>query len=163
MTEREREVLTRIGRGLTNPEIVTELAITIATAEAHVARLLTKAARDRVHLVIIAYETGLATPRPCTLSAAPSTPPTRPARRNLTTSPGLPTKSPTGRVPIRHGEGRWRSRPRTLRSGTGPRASRGAAAASCRTAPVASAPPRRAARFVSRMTGGSVRGCVAKW
>jgi DNA-binding NarL/FixJ family response regulator len=65
ITEREREVLTLIGRGLSNPEIAAELSITVATAKAHVARLLTKLdARDRVHLVIIAYETGLVAPRP---------------------------------------------------------------------------------------------------
>jgi DNA-binding NarL/FixJ family response regulator len=60
VTEREREVLTLIGRGRSNGEIAAELHITIATVKAHVARLLTKLdARDRVHLVIIAYETGL--------------------------------------------------------------------------------------------------------
>jgi DNA-binding NarL/FixJ family response regulator len=62
VTPREREVLTLVARGLTNGEIATELSISAATAKAHVARLLTKLdARDRVHLVIIAYETGLAT------------------------------------------------------------------------------------------------------
>lgn len=60
VTPREREVLTLIGRGLTNGEIAAELTISAATAKAHVARLLTKlGARDRVQLVIIAYETGL--------------------------------------------------------------------------------------------------------
>jgi DNA-binding NarL/FixJ family response regulator len=54
-----------IGRGLTNGEIAVELSISTATAKAHVARLLTKLiARDRVQLVIIAYETGLASPPP---------------------------------------------------------------------------------------------------
>ncbi|MBE1490440.1 response regulator [Plantactinospora soyae] len=63
ITEREREVLTLIGRGRSNSEIAGELFITVATAKSHVARLLTKlAARDRVQLVIIAYETGLVTP-----------------------------------------------------------------------------------------------------
>lgn len=65
ITEREREVLTLIGRGLSNPEIAAESSITVATAKAHVARLLTKLdARDRVHVVITAYETGLVTPHP---------------------------------------------------------------------------------------------------
>lgn len=65
ITEREREVLTLIGRGRSNSEIAGELFITVATAKSHVARLLTKlAARDRVQLVIIAYETGLVTPPP---------------------------------------------------------------------------------------------------
>ncbi|GAA3368829.1 response regulator transcription factor [Streptomyces sannanensis] len=60
ITEREREVLTLVGRGLSNSEIADRLCITVATAKAHVARLFTKLdARDRVHLVIIAYESGL--------------------------------------------------------------------------------------------------------
>jgi DNA-binding NarL/FixJ family response regulator len=60
VTDREREVLTLVGRGLTNAEIAGELFISVATAKAHVARLFTKLdARDRVHLVIIAYEAGL--------------------------------------------------------------------------------------------------------
>jgi DNA-binding NarL/FixJ family response regulator len=60
VTEREREVLTLIGRGLSNKEIADALFISAATAKAHVARLLTKlGARDRVQLVIAAYETGL--------------------------------------------------------------------------------------------------------
>ncbi|HEY3479029.1 MAG TPA: response regulator transcription factor [Streptomyces sp.] len=63
VTEREREVLTLVGRGMSNAEIAAELSISVATAKAHVARLFTKLdARDRVHLVIIAYETGLVPP-----------------------------------------------------------------------------------------------------
>ncbi|TDB93555.1 response regulator transcription factor [Actinomadura sp. 7K534] len=63
ITEREREVLTLVGRGRTNHEIADELFISVATAKAHVARLLTKLdARDRVQLVIIAYEMGLVRP-----------------------------------------------------------------------------------------------------
>jgi DNA-binding NarL/FixJ family response regulator len=63
ITGREREVLILIGRGRSNSEIASELFITVATTKSHVARLLTKlAARDRVQLVIIAYETGLVTP-----------------------------------------------------------------------------------------------------
>ncbi|MEV4996100.1 response regulator transcription factor [Streptomyces niveus] len=62
ITEREREVLTLIGRGRTNTEIAEDLFITVATAKSHVSRLLTKlGARDRVQLVITAYETGLVT------------------------------------------------------------------------------------------------------
>lgn len=62
-TDREREVLTLVGRGLNNREIAEELYISVATAKAHVARLLTKlGARDRVQLVILAYELGLVTP-----------------------------------------------------------------------------------------------------
>ena len=63
ITDREREVLTLIGRGMTNSEIAADLHISIATAKAHVAHLLTKlGARDRVQLVIAAYETGLVAP-----------------------------------------------------------------------------------------------------
>ena len=63
VTEREREVLVLVGRGLSNGEIAAELCISVATAKAHVARLFTKLdARDRVHLVIIAYEAGLVAP-----------------------------------------------------------------------------------------------------
>ncbi|MGV9880385.1 response regulator [Streptomyces sp. NPDC003006] len=64
VTDREREVLILVGRGLSNSEIAAELFITVATVKAHVARLFTKLdARDRVQLVIIAYEMGLAAPR----------------------------------------------------------------------------------------------------
>ncbi|MDX3248312.1 response regulator transcription factor [Streptomyces sp. ME18-1-4] len=63
ITEREREVLTLVGRGRSNTEIAEELFITVATTKSHVSRLLTKlGARDRVQLVITAYETGLVTP-----------------------------------------------------------------------------------------------------
>ncbi|KUL43835.1 LuxR family transcriptional regulator [Streptomyces sp. NRRL F-4489] len=65
ITEREREVLTLVGRGMSNSEIAAHLYISVATAKAHVARLLAKLpARDRVQLVIRAYELGLvAAPR----------------------------------------------------------------------------------------------------
>jgi DNA-binding NarL/FixJ family response regulator len=60
VTVREREVLTLVGRGMSNKEIADSLSISAATAKAHVARLLTKlGSRDRVQLVIAAYETGL--------------------------------------------------------------------------------------------------------
>jgi DNA-binding NarL/FixJ family response regulator len=60
ITEREREVLTLVGLGRSNSEIADELYITVATTKSHVARLFTKlGARDRVQLVIIAYESGL--------------------------------------------------------------------------------------------------------
>jgi DNA-binding NarL/FixJ family response regulator len=65
ITEREREVLTLVGRGRSNTEIAEDLFITTATAKSHVSRLLTKlGARDRVQLVITAYETGLVAPPP---------------------------------------------------------------------------------------------------
>ncbi|MFI6358851.1 response regulator [Streptomyces sp. NPDC050743] len=63
ITEREREVLTLVGRGRSNTEIAEDLFISVATAKSHVSRLLTKLdARDRVQLVITAYEAGLVTP-----------------------------------------------------------------------------------------------------
>jgi DNA-binding NarL/FixJ family response regulator len=64
LTEREREVLASVGRGLSNDEIARELFISPATARTYVSRLLTKlGARDRARLVVLAYETGLVTPR----------------------------------------------------------------------------------------------------
>ncbi|MFB6777155.1 response regulator [Streptomyces sp. NPDC056352] len=62
ITDREREILTLVGRGLSNTEIATELVISVATVKTYVTRLLSKLdARDRVQLVILAYETGLVT------------------------------------------------------------------------------------------------------
>ncbi|RAG81859.1 DNA-binding response regulator [Streptacidiphilus pinicola] len=64
ITDREVEVLTLVGRGLSNSEIAETLVISVATAKSHVARLLTKLdARDRVQLVILAYEAGLVSAR----------------------------------------------------------------------------------------------------
>jgi len=61
LTEREFEVLQMVARGMSNAEIAEELTISPATAKTHVAHLLTKlGARDRVQLVIIAYQAGLA-------------------------------------------------------------------------------------------------------
>jgi DNA-binding NarL/FixJ family response regulator len=61
ITDREREVLRLVGLGMSNVEIAAALYITAGTAKTHVARLLTKlGARDRVRLVITAYQAGLA-------------------------------------------------------------------------------------------------------
>jgi DNA-binding NarL/FixJ family response regulator len=60
ITDREREVLRLVGLGMSNAEIATALYITMGTAKTHVARLLAKlGARDRVQLVITAYQAGL--------------------------------------------------------------------------------------------------------
>jgi DNA-binding NarL/FixJ family response regulator len=60
ITDREREVLRLVGLGMSNAEIAASLFITIGTAKTHVARLLAKlGARDRVQLVITAYQAGL--------------------------------------------------------------------------------------------------------
>ena len=62
ITGREREVLALIATGLSNPEIAARLSISEATAKTHVGHLLTKLnARDRVHLVILAFQAGLVT------------------------------------------------------------------------------------------------------
>jgi len=63
LTERECEVLRLVATGMSNAEIADRLYISPATAKTHVAHLLTKLdARDRVQLVIIAYQAGLAAP-----------------------------------------------------------------------------------------------------
>jgi DNA-binding NarL/FixJ family response regulator len=60
ITGREREVLRLVGLGMSNAEIAASLYITVGTAKTHVARLLAKlGARDRVQLVITAYQAGL--------------------------------------------------------------------------------------------------------
>ena len=63
LTDREREVLRLVGLGLTNDEIAGELVLSPLTAKTHVSRIMQKLhARDRVHLVVVAYETGLVAP-----------------------------------------------------------------------------------------------------
>ncbi len=63
ITDREREVLALVGRGMTNDEIGRELFLSPLTAKTHVSRIMSKlVARDRVQLVVVAYETGLVRP-----------------------------------------------------------------------------------------------------
>jgi DNA-binding NarL/FixJ family response regulator len=67
LTQREREVLALVGRGLSNEEIAAELTLSPATARTHVSRAMVKLrARDRAQLVVVAYQTGLVSPGPPT-------------------------------------------------------------------------------------------------
>ncbi|MEU4259797.1 response regulator transcription factor [Streptomyces fradiae] len=82
LTEREREILTVIGRGWTNTEIASRLHLAESTVKTHVGRILAKTgSRDRVQAVILAYDTRLVRPdsqsdRPAP-AADPHGPPTR--------------------------------------------------------------------------------------
>jgi DNA-binding NarL/FixJ family response regulator len=63
LTEREREVMTLVGEGLSNEEIAERLVVSPATAKTHVSRAMIKlGARDRAQLVVFAYEAGLVRP-----------------------------------------------------------------------------------------------------
>jgi len=63
LTDREREVVSLVGEGLSNEEIAARLVVSPATAKTHVSRAMGKLrARDRAQLVVIAYESGLVRP-----------------------------------------------------------------------------------------------------
>jgi len=65
LTLREREVAALVGQGMSNDEVGAELHLSPATARTHVSRAMGKlGARDRAQLVVIAYQTGLVSPRP---------------------------------------------------------------------------------------------------
>jgi DNA-binding NarL/FixJ family response regulator len=65
LTDREREVLTLIGRGLSNAEIAGELAISEVTVKSHIGHIFTKLdLRDRAAAIVLAFDSGIVEPQP---------------------------------------------------------------------------------------------------
>jgi DNA-binding NarL/FixJ family response regulator len=64
LTNREREAVALVAKGLSNDQIADRMVISPSTAKTHINRAMTKVhARDRAQLVVLAYETGLVTPQ----------------------------------------------------------------------------------------------------
>ncbi|WP_406030143.1 response regulator transcription factor [Nocardioides sp. NBC_00163] len=64
LTNREREAVTLVARGMTNDQVAEAMVISVLTAKTHINRAMTKLhARDRAQLVVVAYESGLVAPR----------------------------------------------------------------------------------------------------
>ena len=63
LTNREREAVALVARGMTNDEVAEAMVISVLTAKTHINRAMTKLhARDRAQLVVVAYESGLVAP-----------------------------------------------------------------------------------------------------
>jgi DNA-binding NarL/FixJ family response regulator len=75
LTNREREVVALVARGMSNDDIAATMVLSPTTVKTHVSRAMTKlGARDRAQLVVFAYQTGLVSPRDPTMAGPPSSP-----------------------------------------------------------------------------------------